>query len=274
MQCIIVSGHPGAGKTRAIGLLAQALPGQTAVILAAAAPQADIDAALLEGAAASVTVLGGRALGDVLADAGSRHDRIVIEEDPLAPLAAPAGHAVLRLGIADAVNLGANDPALAGLAAADAILIARGDVVDPAPAEALVRGIARGPIHATGSDPAGWLAAGAAAGAPPAAPPPPAAFGTWSYAGAARIRAADVDRMLEQRPAGVYRMNGILRTESGGRKIDVVGRTRQVRECRQPDDTMVVASGPRGSFREGEVALHCTEFWASGAHMLGLFGHR
>ena len=258
LATILVTGLPGAGKTTVAARLATAL--ECPVAFGRAGEGAEIDRLVLSDAATVLSASVGGVLPSGL---------VVIEDDALAPIQLAGG---LRLAVVDGVGFAdAQELAAPLVRAADVVLVTRGDVIDLAPVMTTLARMTQAPVlDATRSEPEDWVS-----GPPRGAPAAPAiAFVRWGQTNTARMRAEDVDRMLETRPEGVFRLNGVLRTDKGGQKVDVVGRTRQVRACRQPEASILTASGPSGVFRPDDLALHVAEFWASGASFLGLFGHR
>ena len=155
--------------------------------------------------------------------------------------------------------------------------LSRTDVVPAAPALAALAGVTRAPVVETppGALPAGLAARIAALPVAPAGPATPSvAFAEWRYAGPATIREAALDGLLGKRPPGLYRLTGQVRTGKGGIEVESVGRLRQTRAIPQPDETWIVALGPRARFRPDRMALAFSDAVAAGGWLSGLFGHR
>lgn len=210
---------------------------------------------------------GQEAVANALADRGWR---VKIAS----PLRTPEGTSILA--VADAVNLveTAADPdygalVQAQIAAAGAVVLNRSDLVDPGPASALLGRIARGPVvdgpdaleTTPGAHEVGHLDL-------------TTAFRTWTYEGPAAFKADPLDKLLERRPPGLYRLEGVVILGEAGAEVDLAGRFRQIRPAARPAATRLTATGLRGRFDPQDMAVAFGEAVSQSAYRRGIFGWR
>jgi hypothetical protein len=189
---------------------------------------------------------------------------------------APSTHVI---AVVDGANAGAvlttshsGDYLRTEIAAADLVLISRGDVVDTAPVKSAMGKITTAPVVDARELTQEHLDAIAPRPRTAGAPPPPAT--AWSYAGAAQLRSRDIDRILETRPDGLYRLSGAVRTETGGIAIEIAGRARETRRIDEPGETRLAALSPGCAVSSRALDLWFSEAVASGSHLLGRFSYR
>ncbi|MEM1299337.1 MAG: hypothetical protein AAGH68_08645 [Pseudomonadota bacterium] len=162
--------------------------------------------------------------------------------------------------------------------AAGLIALSRGDLSDPAPVHAMVEAIADCPVI---DAPHGALSAsdldGLAASELNALSPADdltAKFGTLEYRGGAIFRVEQAERLIANRPNGIERMTGILRTESGGMEVQLAGRMRQTQDVTLPAQTELVVRWRRAETAQAQIDLWFAEAVADSGHRRGLFGYR
>ena len=184
---------------------------------------------------------------------------------------------VPALAVADAVNLAAQleDPVIgplvrAQIRAAGQIVISRGDVVQAQPARALVKDLTSAPI----ADAPSTATDGAAVSPVFQAMDLTDRFAEWSYDGPAQIRAAQLDDLLARRPAGIYRMAGVVLTDKGPVEIQIAGRVRQTIGHAQADETRLRAIGLKSQFNVAEMDLLFGEEVAAASAAAGRFSYR
>lgn len=189
------------------------------------------------------------------------------------------------IAVADAANLSVclGDTLLgplvsAQIASAGLVALCRTDLVPGGPALAALSTVTDAPVVETppGALPDGLGERLAALEAAPALSAAPArvAFAEWRYAGPATIREPALEALLEKRPPGLYRLWGRVRTGKGGVEVQTVGRLRQTLPIDEPEETMLVAIGPRARLRPDRMGHAFSEAVAAGGWLSGLFGHR
>ncbi len=239
---ILITGYPGAGKSRLIDWLGD--PGDRAVAIVEA-----------------------HGLSDLSDEAD----------------AARTAHRPVRaiIALADAVNLQATLQSdhsgpftRAQIAGANLIVLSRTDVIDAAAARAALSAITQAPVIDRPDltwDSIDNLDRSPGTEALDIASP---AATEWSYAGPAQLRARDIDEILEQRPAGLYRVSGMIRTESGAVEVEIAGRVRQTRPVEDPGETCLSGLSPGRIADRRSIDLWFTEAVASSAHLMGGFSYR
>jgi len=198
-------------------------------------------------------------------------------------LQSPAPGAVPVLAVADAANWArqmADDLAAplirAQIGAAAAVLIARADLVDAAPVrQALARLTDAAVLDGPDVDPAAVLAA-LRSGRPEGAPAVDLTdgFRRWEYRGPARLQADLAEALAADRPAGLYRLTGAIRTDRGGLAVEVTGQVRETRITADPGQTRLVGWGRRDRLGARDLDLWFGRQAAEAAARTGLFGHR
>jgi len=215
-------------------------------------------------------------------------DRAIVEADGLAATEMAMAEAETNtrvpvgpvIAVADAVNLDAvvetshsGAFARSQIAAADLVAIARADVIDAAPAMDLVRTITDRPV--IDAREIGWQTLSELTARTPrqgdTAPPQATA---WSYEGSAQLRARNIDAILEQRPGGLYRVSGQIRTETGGIAVEIVGRARATRPIADPGTTRLRVLSPGQVADRRAIDLWFTEAVSASTHMIGGFSWR
>ena len=101
-----------------------------------------------------------------------------------------------------------------------------------------------------------------------------ASFERWSYHGPARLSFARAESLVEQRPKGVLRLAGCIRTDTAGMEVQITGRVRQTLKTTQPEGTELTAIWPKGSTRSSTLDNWFAEAVADSAHRMGMFGYR
>lgn len=159
--------------------------------------------------------------------------------------------------------------------AAGVIVLSRGDLADPAPVHAWLANA--GAFSVVEPNDAMWALQNLAPVV--LGPTDPAddfrhAFGTWIYRGPAKLGLARAERLAEERPKGLIRLQGQILTEQGGLEIQVAGRVRQTRTVLAPTETELSAIWPKAVMRLSEVESWFAEAVADSSHAMGMFGYR
>lgn len=187
------------------------------------------------------------------------------------------------VAVADAANLPAClADALVGplvaaqIRAAGMVLVCRTDLVPAAPALDALAGLTGAPAVETAPGP---LPPGLAERIAALRPRPPnlavvVDFAEWQYAGPAKLTEKSVERLLANRPEGLYRLSGVVRCGRLGVEVEVAGRLRQTRPVPLPGESSLRAVGPAKRFRPDQMALRFSEAAADRGWLAGLFGHR
>jgi len=280
----VIAGYLGAGKTTLINRLLAEPHGARLMVLVNDFGAINIDAELLESADEDTLTLsngcvcctiGGdlfMAIGDAL-DRVPRPDHLVIEASGVAQPAKIANAALaerelLYSGIVTVVDA-LNYPALARdslvgeqvktqVREADLVLLAKGEsaglkleltVLSGAPVMALEEDLPLAELLLERSEHAGPVAGGSAH----------PAYQSWSCEEARVFERAHLLNKLAARPAGVYRIKGRLRGESGGLELHVVGGQVSVRDCAQPKAGQIVAIGPKAALSADDIE----RWWAA-----------
>lgn len=205
-----------------------------------------------------------------------------IEADGLTTGAAEVARHALRgvVAVADGANLERQiaDPVIAPLvraqlAGADLVAVSRTDAVGDGPMD-LARGLTDAPVVAA---PFGQIDAASLprqqAGSI-ASMDLREGWVTWSYRGGATLSVAHAEALLEERPNGVYRIAGVVRTGTGGLEVEVIGRARQTTPAAAPEETVLRALGPSGVFRQAAMDALFSEKVADSMTASGLYSYR
>lgn len=181
------------------------------------------------------------------------------------------------LCVADVVNLNATlkDPLAAALirhqlAVADAVVLARTDLVDAAAVRDQVIHMTEAPLVEAGELP-GLV--------PRSNRPGPiggleANMETWHYHGPLCLTAPMAEKLAERRPKGAYRLCGQVLTAEGGLEIEIAGRFRQTRPIRDPGETRLQAWGLKPGFRARDMDVFLSELAADSAARRNQFRYR
>ncbi len=195
-----------------------------------------------------------------------------------------AGQETPIVAAVDAINLGAclDDP-LAGplvkrqIQSAGLIVLTRTDAVDPSPALAALRALTDAEIT---DAPFGEVSADLLVSIQPWTLPEGTAvdvsgdYAEWTYAGPAILTENEAERLLENRPKGIYRLSGVARTREGGLDLQVTGRTRQITSIPNPGETVLRAVGPASRFKPMQMDMSFATAASASAHLSGMFSHR
>lgn len=170
------------------------------------------------------------------------------------------------------------DPALAPLirrqiATAGVVVLSRTDIAPADPVRAEVATLTTAPVFET--------PLGSAPEVPSMTVPLPSpeddlsdAFETWEYRGGARLGQKAAEKLAETRPKGLTRLSARIRTERGGLEIEIAGRVRQTQAIEPPEETALVARGPRTGFSRQTLDRWFAEAVADSSHSFGMFGYR
>lgn len=277
MPLTIIGGYLGAGKTTLINRLLAEDHGLNLMVIVNDFGAINIDAALIDTAQDDLIALSNGCVCCTMADdltqalsaatdRTPRPDHLIIEASGIADPAAIAitARAVPDLGyggiltLVDALNIDAqlNDPLIAPqitqqISSADMIFVTKTDSISPdlaarlsetgAPAPGL---IGDAPLSDLLFD---LLPLPRASG--PAVHP---AYTSWHHDSEMVLDRAALGEKLADRPAGLYRLKGLIRTNDGGYEVHVVGR--QVQARRTPTDrTSLVALGPADRISRDEI---------------------
>lgn len=183
--------------------------------------------------------------------------------------------------VVDAVNLRSclDDSEKAALIkaqilAADCVVLARTDVVDPAEARSKVAAITNAPIIDNKTTPATLAAILTArkisiAAGKPAFSDSSESYARWSYSGPGVLTPEAVDAFLAARPRAAYRVFGQVMCPAKGIAIDVVGRMRQTTAIGSPDETTITAIGAKSAFSIRAMDLAFTEAIVNASYAMG-----
>jgi G3E family GTPase len=196
-------------------------------------------------------------------------------------VAGPEDHVIT---VVDAINFEAcvADPIFGSLvrrqiAAASLNVVTRGDVIDVAPVLEAVKALTRAHVV---SAPFGEVSAEVFSdlNSQPILVEVPVditkRFAEWTYQGPAVLSTQSVERLLEYRPDGIYRLSGVARVQGGGLDMQVTGRTRQITPVAAPEQTDLKAIGARERFRVSEMDIAFAEAVAASAQASGIFSWR
>lgn len=176
----------------------------------------------------------------------------------------------------------------AQIAAADAVVVSRADLVDAAPiiaalsafgpavvrpgplaptdVEALIRDLFAASGHAERPTDGPDLTTDLTTDLTPA-------FIAWDYAGAATFRHNLAEDIAAKRPPGLYRLSGTVRTDRGGMVIDLTGKVRETRPSDDPVETRLNAWARRDKTSRTDLDFWFSEHAAASAHRAGLHLH-
>ncbi len=280
----VVSGYLGAGKTSLINHLLRHAGGRRIMVLVNDFGALNIDADLLESAEEDTLTLsngcvcctlGGDlfyALANAL-DRRPRPDYLVIEASGVAQPAkiamAAQAEPELALGgivtLVDAANIATllADPLIGGQVAeqiesADLLILTKTDIADETAARAAIAEHSASPVVVArhGAVPADLLLGLPGGGSLPE----PAhlhhyeLYASWSYAGRDRVTLATFRQLLERPPSGLYRLKGRVLLRGGGAlEAHLVGRQASITPCPEPEETRLVAIGPKPLFDPGAL---------------------
>ncbi|AVO38804.1 CobW family GTP-binding protein [Pukyongiella litopenaei] len=274
----VIGGYLGAGKTTLINRLLAGDHGLRLMVLVNDFGAINIDAALLATARDDMIELTNgcvcctmgadlfMALGDAL-DRSPRPDHLLVEASGIADPAAIANAAVAEpdlvysgiLTLVDALNAPAllDDTLIAGqvsgqIAVADLVLVTKSDTPDPA-LMARLGALARTAPMVLGAEmPLLPLLTDVTPLPGRAALPPHPAYLHWHHEdGETWTRDALRDR-LATRPAGLYRLKGLLRAPDGGFELHVVGNQVDIRPA-PADTTRLVGLGLADRVTRAEI---------------------
>ena len=99
------------------------------------------------------------------------------------------------------------------------------------------------------------------------------AFETWHYSGPVTLRQDHAELLVAERPDGIERVAGIVRTKNGGVELQVAGRLRQTLDVARPAQTELSVIWPKGTVRRSDMDLWFTEAVVDSGHRRGLFGY-
>ncbi|MFK7753401.1 MAG: GTP-binding protein [Sedimentitalea sp.] len=264
----VISGYLGAGKTTLINRLLAEDHGLRLLVLVNDFGAINIDQALIESAGDDTIALSNgcvcctmgadlfMALGDAL-DRRPRPDHLIIEASGIADPAAIANAAIAEPdlsygGIITLVDAG-NAPALLAdtliapqvvqqITAADLVLLTKCDSAPDALCQTLLDHGARTPQIIT-TAPLADLLFGLTPLPRGRTTAPHPAYASWQHDSADIIDRARMGEKLANRPDGLYRLKGFVRTNDGGYEIHVVGRYVEAKR-KETDRTTLVALGP------------------------------
>ncbi|WP_299840790.1 CobW family GTP-binding protein [uncultured Paracoccus sp.] len=283
---LVVGGFLGAGKTSLVTHLLQQSGGRRLLVLVNDFGAVNIDAGLIaEAGGDSIALTNGcvccamtgdlyYAVGDAL-DRNPRPDAIVIEASGISD---PARIAALALAepdlslagtvtVVNAEEIGAllDDPQIGAqiaqqIAAADLLVLTR---TEHGPTEAAGERLAAITPAPQLAAPFGRIDPDLLFGLDPAAPNAPATpahhhhadhFAKWTGDSPAPLPADRIRALLENPPAGLYRLKGWITDETGTREVHRVGRHLQLSPAAARSGSQLVAIGPSGRFRPEDMA--------------------
>ncbi len=219
--------------------------------------------------------------GDIIpAFSMAEADGLETTPDATSRIEAESDHSVgAVIVVADAVNLAnvlatehSGEFARSQIAAADLAVIARADIVDSAPVQEAIAEITSALVIDARELTRETMDQLTPHPRSPAMAAPDAT--RWSYQGAAQLRGRDIDGILEQRPPGLYRLHGEVRTEDGGFAIEIVGRARETRRIEDPGETYLTALSPGCVVDRRTIELWFTEAVAASTHLICGFSYR
>ncbi len=281
----VISGYLGAGKTTLINRLLAEDHGLRLMVMVNDFGAINIDQALIESRGDDTIALTNgcvcctmgadlfMALGDVL-DREPRPDHLIIEASGIADPAAIANAAIAEpdlsyAGIVSLVDAGNIDSLLTDdliapqviqqITAADMVLITKTDAPDSALVERLVSMGARAPTLA-GDAPLTELLFDIVPLPRGRTIAPHPAYASWQHDSDMVLDRAAMGDKLNNRPEGLYRLKGFVRTNDGGYEVHVVGRYVQARRV-QTDRTQLVALGPADRITRQQIE----DWWQNNA---------
>ena len=269
----VIGGYLGAGKTTLVNRLLRNPRGLRLMVMVNDFGAINIDADLLESADADTLELTNgcacctmgadlfMAIGGVL-DRSPRPDHLLIEASGIADPAKIANAAIaepeMRYGgivtVVDALRFGALDsdpligPQIRGqVACADLVVVSKTGDPDPALLARLGEIAPSRPILPNGPDGADFLAPlidGAAER--PVGDGGHPAYVHWSHESERVFDADGLRRMLESRPADLFRVKGRVAGSDGGWIVQVVGGQIDLSPCPKPEASRLVGIGLAG----------------------------
>ena len=280
----VIAGYLGAGKTTLINRLLAEDHGLRLVVLVNDFGAINIDADLLASADEDTIALTNGcvcctmeadlypALSAVL-DRTPRPDHVIIETSGIADPAVVANAAIAEpamqyggtVTVVDAQNIGdlLGDPEVADqvkgqITGADLILLNKTEQIDPALTETFAAFGARAPVLPADTPVSEMIFDLVPTTGPRAAAPHPH-YATWQHRSREPLNRAQLGDKLAQRPAGLYRLKGIVVTDDGPYEVHVVGQYVSARRTRTGDETRLVGLGPAARITRDEIA----QWWGS-----------
>ncbi len=281
----IVSGYLGAGKTTLINRLLAEDHGLRLLVLVNDFGAINIDAALIEaGDDQAIALTNGCVCCSMEADLVAaldqamgrdpRPDHILIEASGIADPAAIAHLATSHpdlsyAGIVTLVDSGnvadlLDDDRVAAqvtrqIVAADLVLLTREQAANPAAAERLA-GLGVRPAPLAADAPLAELLLDVVPLPRGHGTAPHPAYVSWHHDSDRIMDRRAMGDLLENRPAGLYRIKGFVQTDDGAYEVQVVGRYVHARRTRA-DRTRLVALAPAGRITRDEIE----RWWQGGS---------
>lgn len=279
----IISGYLGAGKTTLINRLLSEDHGLKLMVLVNDFGAINIDETLIETKDdAAISLSNGcvccsieqefhMAISDVL-KRSPRPDHLIVEASGIADPAAIAQAAQYQpeLSYAGIVTLvdAENAPALMAdpdvgpqvkqqIAVADLVLVTKSDALPDALGAALKDIGARSPVF-PGDAPLAELLFDVVPLPHVRQTAPHPAYTTWIHDSDRVLDRRALGEKLENRPAGLYRLKGFIKTNDGGYQVHAVGRNMDARR-HATDRTVLVGLGPSQKITRAEIDA----WWAS-----------
>lgn len=273
----VFSGYLGAGKTTLINRLLAEDHGLRLLVIVNDFGAINIDAALIESTDAdSIALTNGCVcctLGDDLyqalnaaLDRPDRPDHLIIEASGIADPAVIANAAIAEpemiyggiVTLVDALNAPdlLNDPDVSEhvaqqIRAADLVLLSKTDDPDPALLQQLAQLGARKP-QLCDETPLADMLFGIAPKPRGRATAPHPAYTTWQYESDAPVDRRVMGDKLAERPEGLYRLKGFIKTNDGGYRVHVVGRYVEAKRA-EVSRTQLVALGPANRISRDDI---------------------
>lgn len=279
----IISGYLGAGKTTLINRLLSEDHGQNLMVIVNDFGAINIDAALIDQSDDDMIALTNgcvccsmdadlfMALNTAL-DRQPRPDHLIIESSGIADPAAIAAAAISEreigyggiITLVDALNVPAllDDPLLAPqveqqIKSADMVLLTKTDAPDSALMDRL-RGIGARTPAPLDDRPLAPLLFELIPLPRSHAPAPHPAYTRWQHDSDRAVDRAEMGDKLANRPEGLYRLKGFVKTDDGGYAVHVVGQYVEAKRAKT-DRTTLVGLGPADRIKAEDIEA----WWAS-----------